>query len=150
MKLRRCSSTDPAFLELVALLDADLARRDGDEHAFYAQFNTVEALEYCVVLEDRGQPISCGAIKSFDPGTMEVKRMFTRPDSRGAGLARRILGELEKWAGELDKERCVLETGKRQPEAVAFYRARGYKAIPNYGQYIGVENSLCFEKTLSA
>jgi hypothetical protein len=42
----------------------------------------------------------------------------------------------------------VLETGKRQPDAVALYKKCGYKQIPNYGQYIGMENSVCFEKWL--
>jgi putative acetyltransferase len=56
--------------------------------------------------------------------------------------------ELEAWAAELSYEKCVLETGKKQVEAIGLYQKNGYQKIPNYGQYIGVENSLCFEKKL--
>lgn len=79
---------------------------------------------------------------------MEVKRMFTLPEYRGNGFAVIILEELEKWAKESEYEKTVLETGKLQLEAVALYKKCGYEIIPNYGQYIGVENSICFEKSL--
>jgi putative acetyltransferase len=59
-----------------------------------------------------------------------------------------VLAELEAWAAELGYPKCVLETGKRQPEAIALYEKQGYQRISNYGQYIGVENSVCFEKVL--
>ena len=79
---------------------------------------------------------------------MEIKRMYTSPGSRGTGIATKILTELEVWATELSYERCVLETGKRQPEAIRLYTKSGYQQIPNYGQYVGIENSICFEKEL--
>jgi len=41
-----------------------------------------------------------------------------------------------------------LETGLRQPEAIALYNKSGYSVIPNYGQYAGKYNSLCFEKSV--
>ena len=47
---------------------------------------------------------------------------------------------------ELSCEKCILETGKRQPEAIELYKKNGYRIIPNYGQYAGIENSVCFEK----
>jgi GNAT superfamily N-acetyltransferase len=56
--------------------------------------------------------------------------------------------ELEKWVKELSYSKCILETGKRQPEAIALYQKNGYHIIPNYGQYIGMENSVCFKKEL--
>jgi len=74
--------------------------------------------------------------------------MYTLPGSRGKGIASQVLAELERWAAELSYEKCLLETGKRQPEAIALYKKRGYRLIPNYGQYAGVENSVCFEKIL--
>jgi len=79
---------------------------------------------------------------------MEMKRMYTVPAFRGKGIATMVLRELEKWAAELSYMKCVLETGKRQPEAIDLYKKNGYKIIPNYGQYIGVENSVCFEKSV--
>jgi GNAT superfamily N-acetyltransferase len=80
---------------------------------------------------------------------MEVKRMFTLPEYRKKGVATAILTELEKWSKELGYEKCILETGKRQPEAIDLYMSQGYRSTPNYGQYVGVENSVCFEKLLS-
>ncbi len=98
------------------------------------------------MLYEDDKPVSCGAIKESMPGSMEVKRMYTIPEARGKGFASIVLDALEKWAAELGYSKCVLETGKKQPEAIALYKKSGYKIIPNYGQYIGVENSVCFEK----
>jgi GNAT superfamily N-acetyltransferase len=80
---------------------------------------------------------------------MEVKRMFVVLNHRGKGFAQRILTELEQWAIQLSYKKCVLETGKKQPEAIALYQKCGYTQIENYGQYAGIENSLCFEKTIN-
>jgi GNAT superfamily N-acetyltransferase len=79
---------------------------------------------------------------------MEVKRMYTADNHRGKGLATQVLTELENWALELGYSRCILETGKRLPDAVRLYENRGYQLIPNYGQYVEMENSICFEKKL--
>ena len=144
----RTDSEHPDFINLVKYLDADLAERDGAEHSFYAQFNKINIIKYVVVAYENGQPVGCGAIKEYSPNSMEVKRMYTSPANRGKGIASKVLTELESWAAELSYEKCVLETGKKQPEAIALYKKNGYSLIPNYGQYAGVENSVCFEKNL--
>ncbi|SFT98330.1 Acetyltransferase (GNAT) family protein [Algoriphagus locisalis] len=146
--LTRTDSSNPDFVALVKLLDDYLAEKDGREHDFYNQFNTIVKLNNVVVCSENGVPLACGAIKEFDQDSMEVKRMFTKLDSRGKGLASRVLSELEQWAAELGYKDCVLETGKRQLEAVALYKKKGYSIIPNYAQYIGIENSVCFRKVL--
>lgn len=146
--LLKTNSQHPDFISLVVQLDNDLAFRDGEEHAFYHQFNAITHLKYTIVAYDNEIPVSCGAIKEFDVVTMEVKRMYTLPKHRGKGIASKILNELEIWSKELGYKRCVLETGKKQPEAIALYTKNGYKIIPNYGQYIGIDNSVCFEKKL--
>ena len=146
--VQRTNSDHPDFIELVKRLDAELAIRDGEDHAFYAQFNKIGNIRYAVVVYEDEIPIACGAIKDFGPGTAEIKRMYVMPGSRKKGIASKILTELEKWAGELSYSKCILETGKVQPEAIALYHKNGYKLIPNYGQYAGVENSVCFEKDL--
>lgn len=148
LQIRRTNSEDADFVPLVRLLDADLAERDGDEHGFYAQFNKIAALKQVVVGYAEGQPVACGAFKPFDENSVEVKRMYVLPEWRSRGLASEILLELERWAGELGFARCVLETGKKQPEAIRLYQKAGYAIIPNFGQYAGVENSVCFEKNL--
>lgn len=148
MDLIRTNSDDARFRALVALLDRDLAIRDGDEHAFYAQYNKVDALRHVVVAYVGGEPVSCGAIKQYSEGVAEVKRMYTKPGHRGHGIAQSVLTELESWAGELGFRECILETGKKQPEAIRLYQKSGYEPIPNYGQYAGVENSVCMKKPL--
>jgi GNAT superfamily N-acetyltransferase len=149
MKLERTNSEAINFINLVKLLDADLAERDGEEHDFYAQFNKIALIKHAVVVYENDQPIACGGIKEIEPQVMEVKRMYTLPEFRGRGFASKILGELEAWALELSYRKCVLETGKKQPEAINLYKKNGYSLISNYGQYAGVENSLCFEKQLT-
>ena len=144
--LIRTDSGNEDFIGLVKFLDAELAERDGSDHGFYTQFNKIDKLKYVVVAYDEGVPVACGAIKPYADDAMEVKRMYTVPESRGKGVATKVLHELEKWASELSYQKCILETGKRQPEAIAVYKKNGYTRIPNYGQYVSVENSLCFQK----
>ncbi|WP_175634736.1 GNAT family N-acetyltransferase [Pedobacter ghigonis] len=149
LTLIRVDSDQADFRKLVALLDQDLAVRDGHEHAFYAQFNKVDTIKEVVVAYQNNNAVGCGAIKPFSATQAEVKRMFVHPDYRKQGIAAQILNELEKWATEIGFSDCVLETGKKQPEAIALYQRAGYKITPNYGQYIGVDNSVCMLKQLN-
>jgi putative acetyltransferase len=148
MQLIRTDSNNPDFLALVRLLDADLANRDGAEHSFYAQYNKTDSIRHAVVAYDNDRPVACGAMKEYARDAVEIKRMYTETSSRKKGVAGLVLGELERWAAELNYSKCVLETGKRQPEAIAFYKKHHYQVIPNYGQYAGIENSVCFQKIL--
>lgn len=148
IKIIRTNSDNPDFIELVKCLDAYLAKIDGDEHAFYNQFNKTSKMKCVVLAYDDDKPTGCGAIREYTPGIMEIKRMYTTPESRGKGIATRVLTELEIWATELSCEKCILETGKRQTEAVSLYKKNGYRLIPNYGQYLKIENSICFEKEI--
>ena len=145
----RTDASHADFIALVKALDADLANRDGRDHSFYNTFNKIDAIKYAVVAYENDTPVSCGAIKEYNLTAMEVKRMYTSPNSRGKGIATTILKELETWANELGYKTCVLETGKKQPEALELYKKNGYNIIPNYGQYAGVENSVCFEKEIA-
>lgn len=148
IRIIRTDSNNQDFIKLVNYLDADLAERDGKIHSFYAQFNKIDNLKHVVIAYEDSKPVGCGSIKEYMPNTMEIKRMVTSPESRGKGVATKILRELELWASEMSYEKCVLETGKKQPEAIGLYKKSGYKIIPNYGQYAGIENSLCFEKDI--
>jgi putative acetyltransferase len=149
LRLVRTTSENPDFRMLVALLDRDLAQRDGDEHGFYAQYNKIDLIKHAVVAYAGAELVGCGAFKEFAADSVEIKRMFVQPEHRQQGVAQAVLAELERWASELGYASCVLETGKRQPEAIALYQRCGYGLTPNYGQYVGVENSVCMQKTLS-
>ena len=144
----RTSSDNPDFQTLVALLDADLKIRDGEEHAFYAQFNKTVNLNHVIVCYVDDKPIGCGAFRKYDEQKAEIKRMFVQPDYRGHGIGLNIVKELELWAQELNYTACVLETGKKQPEAIRLYKKAGYTIIKSYGQYKNVENSVCMMKSI--
>ncbi len=148
--LIRTTSTNPDFQTLVVALDQDLSIRDDAEHAFYAQFNKITLIKHAIVAYENGGPVGCGAIRTYDAETMEVKRMYVIPAMRGKGVAATILKELENWAAALNYTKLVLETGKKQPEAIALYQKSQYQIIPSYGQYLNVENSICFGKILIA
>ena len=87
----RTNSDNADFRKLVAELDADLTRRDGWDHAFYSQFNKIDALKFAIVAYERDEPVGCGAIKKYPPDAMEVKRMYVSPHNRGKGVATKIL-----------------------------------------------------------
>jgi putative acetyltransferase len=148
LKIIRTDSNNEDFRELVALLDADLSVRDGAEHSFYAQFNKIDLIRNVVVIYLDDFTVGCGAFKKYDDQTVEIKRMYVREENRGKGIAVEVLRELESWAAELNFTFAVLETGLKQPEAIRLYEKSGYKVIPNYGQYEGVENSVCMKKSL--
>ena len=148
LHLSRTTSENADFQMLVEHLDRYLAEIDGTEHAFYAQYNSIARLQYVVVAYQDDEAVGCGAFKELAPGTVEMKRMFVLPTQRRQGIAQDVLAELERWAAELHYPTAVLETGRRQAAAVALYEQAGYAPIPNYGQYVGVDNSVCFRKEL--
>ena len=147
--LKRTTSDDLDFQNLVTLLDIDLKIRDGEDHAFYARFNKIDSIRNAVVYYDAEVAIGCGAFKKYDNQTVEIKRMFVQPEFRGKGIGHAILEELETWSVELNYSECILETGIKQPEAIRLYRKAGYVIIPNYGQYENVETSVCMKKSIS-
>jgi putative acetyltransferase len=146
--LQRTDSDSSDFQDLVKELDKDLRIRDGEDHAFFAQFNKIDSIKHVVVAYRGKQPVGCGAMKHYAEKTVEIKRMFVPLALRGQGIASLVLGELEKWCKELNYDTCILETGEKQPEAIRLYHKNNYKIIPNFGQYAGVESSVCFEKSL--
>jgi GNAT superfamily N-acetyltransferase len=146
IRLIRTDSVNKDFIRLIKDLDAYLAVSDGEEHSFYAQFNKLDLIKHVVLASYNEIIIACGAIKKYDQKTMEIKRMFTSSDYRGKGIAGLILIELQNWTNEMGFENCILETGKRQIEAIRLYKKSGYEVITNYGQYAGMEDSICFMK----
>lgn len=150
LKLRRTNSDDKDFHSLVERLNKDLLDRYGELQVFYNQFNKIDNIPNVVIAYADAAPAGCGCFKKFDAGSVEVKRMFVAEEHRGKGIGAAILNELEKWAKELGNDSVVLEMGNRQPEAAILYKKQGFAIIPNYGQYIGMEEtSICMKKELS-
>lgn len=109
MIINKTDSSHKDFQDLVKLLDADLAIRNGEDQAFFDQFNKLDTIKNCIVVYINEVPAACGAFKKFDEETVEIKRMYTHPDFRKKGLATAIVNELETWAKELNYKKAVLE-----------------------------------------
>ncbi len=148
IKLIRTDSGNKDFQLLVKDLDIDLKARYAEGQLFYDQFNKIDKIKYVVMVYDQDKPVGCGAIKEYAEKTMEVKRMYVPLENRGTRIASIVLQELEKWSIELGFEKCILETGKKQPEAIRLYEKNNYHLIPNYGQYEHANSSVCFGKEL--
>ena len=146
LKLERTTNEDGEFRRLIAELDEDLNSRYGELQKQYNGFNRVDKIDTVVIVRIENEAVGCGCFKSFDNETVEIKRVFVQKSFRGNGIADAILKELETWAGELGFTAAVLETGKGQPEAIRFYTKQDYTVIPNFGQYIGNDNSVCMKK----
>ena len=144
--IKRTSSDDPDFEKLVVVLDAYLKILDGDDHEFYAQFNKTSLLKNALIAYKNGVVVGIGAYKEYDAEHVEIKRMYTLPEYRGNGIASQIINELEAWAKEENYKKSILETGYLQTDAIALYQKMGYTIIENYGQYRGVESSVCLKK----
>ncbi|OMQ07921.1 GNAT family N-acetyltransferase [[Flexibacter] sp. ATCC 35103] len=148
MSLKRTDSDDIDFQKLVVLLDQDLKIRDGDDHLFYNQFNKTDKIKHVIVFYENDIAVGCGAFREKETHTVEIKRMYVHPDHRKKGIASQVLKALELWAAEIKYPYTVLETGKKQPEAIALYQKSGYSIIPNYPPYEKMDNSVCMKKTL--
>lgn len=145
----RTTSDNKDFGDLVIQLDAYLRILDGEDHAFYAQFNKTSLLKNALICYENEVAVGIGAYKEYDSETAEIKRMYTLPEYRGKGIAKAILTELELWAKEEGYKFALLETGYMQKDAIGLYQKLGYEIIDNFGQYIGVENSVCMKKSLN-
>lgn len=144
----KTNSDNVDFKALIKLLDQDLVAIYGEQQSFFDQFNKTDAIKHVIVLYAGAEPVACGAMKQYDADTMEVKRMFVKEQYRGQKLGLKVLQNVETWANELGYSNCVLETGSGQDAAIRLYQNNGYHIIENYGQYIGVENSICMLKAI--
>jgi putative acetyltransferase len=146
--LKRTNSLDADFAPLINLLDADLAFRYGDLQLSYNAFNVIPYIDTVVIAFYNNEAVGCACFKGFDDTSVEIKRMFVKPDIRGKGVASLILRELEDWAKQLGYIYTVLETGDKQHEAIALYNKLGYELTENYEPYINMDSSICMRKVL--
>jgi GNAT superfamily N-acetyltransferase len=133
---------------MVNALDKDLYLRNGDTQKQYEQYNQIDKIRHAIVIFADDEPVGCGCFKKYDNETVEIKRMFVLPEMRGKKLAALMLQELEQWAVEEGFSKAVLETGRRQVEAIRLYTRSGYLLTGNYSQYLGMEDSICYRKDL--
>ena len=148
IEIKRTSSSEIDFQHLVSELDWELSKRNRETNEFFAQYNKIDQIKNVIIATIDNKPVGCGAMKAYDSDTMEIKRMFVPIEMRGKGIAVHILKNLEKWAKEMNYSKCILETGNKMLEAIRLYEKSNYKVVPNYGQYNGIEDSICFKKHL--
>ena len=148
IRLQRTTSDNEDFRLLIPELDRELKSRYEERQAIYDRYNIIENNRNVVIAYKDEMPVGCGCFKKFDDRSVEIKRMFVKPEYRGQKIAASILQELENWAIELNISGTVLETGIKQPEAIHLYRKSGYIVVENYGPYKGLPESICMQKNL--
>lgn len=148
LTLKRTNSDNTDFQQLVLMLNKDLEKRNGVVNDFFVQFNKIDEIKNVIIIYENHQAVGCGAMKKYDDNTMEIKRMYVPLENRGKGIATKVLQELEIWAKELGYKKCILETGNKMSEAISLYKKNSFKIISNYGQYVNITDSICFEKTI--
>ena len=155
LRLVRVGYGDPDALRLVADVQAEYVERYGspDETPLDPlMFDPPTGSFYVGYLDD--DPVVTGAwrrsqVRVFDTDrTAEIKRMYVAPRARGRGLARAVLRHLEESAGAAGYQALVLETGMKQPEAIALYESSGYVRVPGFGYYRDSPLSRCFARSL--
>lgn len=142
------NSKNTDFIRLIELLDDDLNERYGELQKQYNNHNKVDYIKDVVIIYADKVPVACGGFKQHDTDSIELKRVFVRKEYRGQGLSKLIIKKLEDIARDKEYKYSVLETGKKQIEAIGLYKSRGYVVIQNYEPYVGNENSICMKKLL--
>jgi len=102
-----------------------------------------------LVAREQGRALGCGAFVLGEAGQAEMKRVFVAPAARGKGIARLLMEALEREAARLGVTLMQLETGIKQPEAIALYRKFGYAERGPFGNYQPDPLSLFMEKRLA-
>ncbi|MEU8588361.1 GNAT family N-acetyltransferase [Streptomyces sp. NPDC048664] len=158
MDIRPVAFDHPDAVLLNDQVQAEYALRYGDggdaTHMDAAGFVPPLGL-YLIAYDAQGRPVASGGWRGqdkseegFEDGDAEIKRMYVTEGLRGHGLARRILAALETDARAAGRTRMVLETGDRQPEAIALYASSGYAPCAKFGYYRAYDSSRCYAKRL--
>lgn len=139
----------PVAVSLIDALNEELSERYPEPGANHFELSEADVTTgtFLVATLD-GKAAGCGAIRVVEPGVAEIKRMYVPHGMRGRGIATALLAGLEMAARELKVRRLVLETGARQPEAIALYRRAGFDFIAPFGEYVGSPLSVCMGKDL--
>lgn len=147
--IKRTTTADAGFQLLISLLDHELWNELKEDQATYDPHNKVPDIKTALLLYANEEPVACGCFKEYDADTVEIKRMFVQKAWRGRGLSKKVLQELEQWAGEKGYRYAVLETSIHFATARRLYQTSGYSIIPNYPPYAGLTESVCMKKELA-
>ncbi len=152
--LRREAIDSLEAQRLIAELNAvvlDLYPEEGTEESFALETHEVAPGRGAFLIAYlEGRAVGCGAVRRLEGGMGEIKRMYVRPEARRRGVAAAILAELEAEARRLGAGLLVLETGPRQPEAIALYQRDGFVETALYGGHEAHPLSVYMAKELWA
>jgi GNAT superfamily N-acetyltransferase len=149
LRLRALPYQDPVAQDLVEQVQQEYVERYGGRDAAAvepAEFEPPAGL--FLVAEVDGEPVGCGAWRVVGPGTVEVKRVYVPWAHRRRGIARIVMEALEQSAARAGHRSVVLNTGDRQPEALALYAAAGYGPVPGFGVYACAPDAVFLGKEL--
>lgn len=133
---------DAMSREMMTLYEDDEGASPAAAEEFLPPYGTF------LVLTVAGEDVACGGLRLIAPGRGEVKRMYTAPSHRGKGHARTVLRALVEHARSVGLAQLWLETGVRQPEAIALYASEGFTPIPPFGYFANHPETLCFGRDL--
>ena len=149
VELRAVGYQDPVAVELVERVQQEYVVRYGGRDAAVvdpAEFSPPEGL--FLVAEVDGVAAGCGGWRAHAPGVAEIKRMYVEPAFRRHGIARRLLAALEAAAAAAAYRHLLLNSGGRQPEALALYARAGYTPVPGFGVYAASPDGVFLGKDL--
>jgi GNAT superfamily N-acetyltransferase len=149
--LRAVPYDDPVAVDLVGRVQQEyVARYGGPDEAAVDPAEFVPPQGLFLVAEVSGVPAGCGAWRVYPPGGVEIKRVYVVPEYRRRGVAQLVVAALESSAAEAGHTSVVLNTGDRQPEALALYSDLGYVPVPGYGRYACSPGAVFLGKDLVA
>ena len=150
MRFEYTDSYNKDFIALCHELDCFLNELVGGEEnrSEYIQYNKLDDTLAVVIAYDKDMPVGSASFKRYDDESAEVKRVFVKKEYRGQGISIELMKKLEARAHEKGFKYFILESGEPLVAAMSLYRKFGYKVIPNYGQYVDMEESICMKKEL--
>ena len=146
---RPFAEVTPDFVHLTDELDRELRVKEGKLQDTYFGFNRLDGIRDVVLAFLGDEAVGCASFKVRDPATAEVKRVFVRPEFRGRGISKGLMGALEGRARSQGLQVLVVETSRNFAEAVGLYRSLGYRVIENFPPYVDLPESVCFGKELA-
>jgi GNAT superfamily N-acetyltransferase len=151
VRFRATFYDSPVARALVAAVQQEyVTRYGGPDEAVVDPAEFVPPKGLFLVAEVDGEPEGCGAWRVHSPGVVEVKRVYVAPSARRLGLAGLLMDALESSAALAGHRSVVLNSGDRQPEALALYAGRGYRAVPGYGIYADSPGAVFLGKHLTS
>lgn len=142
----------PRYADRLDEVDAETQQR----LAAALALDPASVTDVVIALDPAQVPIAHAALRDLGQVTpaladaLEVKRVYVSPAARGTGVSVQIMRELERIAIERGRARLILQTGDRQPDAVALYRKLGYHHIDVYPPYQPITFSICMARPLTA